>query len=324
MQKNAGSVRTSELMVSLDREIFTDFSVSLVGTYRKYDRYNWDISYWLDAAGNKLYRSKDMYISAGKPVASAPTMGDTKEAKNHDYYYGSVQATTYTPYYERMKRPGFYRDYFGLDLIFNKRLSNKWMLNANFTWQTQAAHYPSESYLDPTNVWAYNGHEYAAYIGGASGKISQYTYTPWMGKLGGLYQAPWDIDIGFNFQIRQGWILAESFTFTNYTLPNPRSRSFGLMMSPFGKERLPVFYNLNVRVEKRIKAGDFGSIYLMADIFNALNSTMENRRYQMYNGTYYYYGEGNASNRFVKDVNYRALNEIINPRVTRFGVRFTF
>jgi len=59
-------------------------------------------------------------------------------------------------------------------------------------------------------------------------------------------------------------------------------------------------------------------------MFNVLNSRIENRRYQRFWGSYYYYGEGNSQNRFVADPNYNMLNEILNPRVVRIGVRFQF
>jgi hypothetical protein len=214
--------------------------------------------------------------------------------------------------------------YLGFDLILNKRLSNKWMVNANFTWQWQAQYYGSKGYLSPTNLWAYEGQPQSASIGSASGKINQYTYSRWMLKAGGLYQAPFDIDVSFTFQMREGWIQTESFTFVNYLLPNSLSRSAELQMSPFGSNKLPLFYNFTLRVEKMIKLGDIGRIYFMADMFNVFNWQIANRRYQKFWGTYYYYGEGSASNRFVPNLTYNLLNEILNPSVVRFGVRFQF
>jgi hypothetical protein len=94
-------------------------------------------------------------------------------------------------------------------------------------------------------------------------------------------------------------------------------------MDYFGENRLPLFYNLTLRLEKMLKLGDTGRIYVMADLFNVLNLTIENRRYQKDHGTYYVYPNA-AQNRYVKQNNYYALNEIINPRVLRVGVRFTF
>lgn len=320
----SGSTRTSEVMLTLDRELFTDFSLSLIGSFRRYDKFQWALKYFADANGKIAdIQSQSWYASAGKPPATIPGLGDTGEAKNHEWYYQTAAATAYSPYTQVQERPDFYQDYYGLDLVLNKRLSNKWMLNANFTWQYQAQHYGSKGYTDPTNVWAYEGAPQAAYIGGASGKINQYTYSRWMFKMGGLVQLPFDIDVAATFQVREGWIIREYFRIIDYTLPNSRSNSAYLDMNAFGANRLPIFYNLTLRLEKMIRLGDTGRIYIMGDLFNVLNSAIENRRYQKFHGTYYKYANP-ALNKWVANPNDYWLNEILNPRVLRVGIRFTF
>lgn len=315
--------QTDELLFTLEREIFTDFAASVNLTYRKYSKFNWSLKYFKDANGNiTAWQNPNWYQSAGKVPGTLPGLGSTGEAANHEWYYTTTAGTAYSPWWQEQRRPDFYTDYFGVDFIFNKRLSNKWMMNANFTWQTQAQHFPGNAVMNKTNLWAYDGQPQAAYIGGASGKENQYTYSRWMFKLSGLFQAPFGIDVSGTFQAREGWILQESFDFYNYTLPNPSSVSTGLVMAPFGTNRMPLFYNFNLRAEKMLKLGDAGRIYIMLDLFNALNSQIENRRYQMYNGSYYFYGDNDARNRFVPWPNYKKLNEILNPRVMRIGVRF--
>lgn len=322
-RKDAQSSRTSELMITLQRELFTDFAIELVGTYRRYDKFSWDLLWWPDAQGKRMYEDQSMWISAGRPPSTIPGIGDIKEAKNHDWYYQSVQRTTYTPYSERQLRPDYYQDYYGLDIILNKRLSNRWMLNANFTIQDQAQHFGEKGYMNPNNIWAYDGQPQAAYIGAASGKINQYTYSRWMFKMGGLYQLPFDINVSATLNVREGWIINEYFTLVDYRLPNPKSRSSDIIMSPFGSIKLPTFYNISLRVEKMIRAGDYGRIYVMADVFNLLNNTIENRRYQKYYGTYYIYPNP-AQNTFVPYAYNYSLNEVLNPRALRLGVRFEF
>ncbi|MDW7760318.1 MAG: carboxypeptidase regulatory-like domain-containing protein [Acidobacteriota bacterium] len=321
---NHGSTRTSEVMLTVERELFQDFAMSAVGTYRKYDQFNWNLKIWKDAAGNTiLTEDQSMYLSAGRPPATIPGIGDTKEAKNHDWYYANATYTTYSAYSERMERPDYNMDYIGFDILLNKRLSNKWMANANFTWQAQAQKFGSKGYMNPTNLWAYEGQPQAAYVGGASGKINQHIYSRWMFKASGLYQLPYDINVSGTFNMREGWVMDEYFAFYNYTLPNPLSQSANLRMNEFGTNRLPLFYNLGMRVEKMLRIGDTGRIYVMADIFNVLNKLVENRREQMYYGAYYMYANP-ALNRFVPWPNFNYLNEVLNPRVVRLGVRFTF
>jgi len=335
-RKGVGSSRTREAIVTLEREVLPNFAVSLVGSYRKYDKYNWALKYWLDANGNRTYPTMDMFPSRGLPAASyynsstnTVFIPDTKEAKNHEWYSANAAYLAYSPYSERQLRPNYYMDYFGVDLIFNKRLANKWMLNGSFTWQWQAQHYGEGSYLNPTNLWAYDGKPQAAFVGGASGKIDQYIYSRWMFKLAALYQLPFDISVSATFNMREGWVQDEYFTLVDYRIPSSHTQSADIRMDVFGAQRLPLFYNINFRAEKLIRAGNTGRIYIMLDVFNLLNKMIENRRYQKYWGTVMVYGDAQGNidwtrTAFTPNITYNALNEVLNPRVARLGIRFEF
>jgi hypothetical protein len=72
-------------------------------------------------------------------------------------------------------------------------------------------------------------------------------------------------------------------------------------------------------LEKMVKIGDGGRIYFMADVFNLFNQALMNRRYMRSEGTYYV-----ATDLFVPTPSKFQANEVLNPRTTRFGVRFTF
>ncbi|MFW6139723.1 MAG: carboxypeptidase regulatory-like domain-containing protein [Acidobacteriota bacterium] len=327
----AQSTRTSEVILTLQREVLPDFGVSINATYRKYDKNNWTKKHF----GNfERLQTQDWYVE-GPPLPSSvdvsgadtPWDGDMGGADDNPYEYMTndyqgYDPSAYSPYEYYTQRPDYYNDYWGFDIIFNKRLSNKWMLNGSFTFQTQKVHYGDEGYMSLTNNWALDGRVYSPYQGEASGKISQYTYSPWMLKLSGLYQLPYGINVSMNFQARDGWLLRETVDVYDYRIPNPRSRSRTFYLEEFGNESLPTFYKLDIRLEKVLSVGDVGKIYIMADLFNALNSTIENRRYQYDWGTVYIYPDNSTS--FTPDATAGSLNEILNPRLLRFGVRFEF
>ena len=336
-----GSSRTSEAMLTLERELFTDFAVTVNASYRKIDRFNWSNKFFVDANGNRYgFQTRDWYeiathrVPAQIAVDPAKTKwdGNTGDAPNHDWYVMKKSFTeggyTFDPSYTssysiNTKRPDFYYDFYGVDLIITKRLSNKWMFDASVTLQNQKQHY-GNGYWEPTNLWAVDDRNYAANIGGASGKINQYVFSRWLVKAGGLYQFPWDINASFTFLAREGWLIQETVGFVDYTLPNTRSRSFTSYIRPFGDDRLNTFYRFDFRLEKMFRLGDSGRIYVMADLFNVFDSLLENRRYQKTWGTYYYYGENDSRNYFNPTLNAYSLNELLNPRVLRLGVRFTF
>jgi hypothetical protein len=237
-------------------------------------------------------------------------------------YYLMTSGYGYTPYAYHLRNTD-YEIFWGLTLVWNKRLSNKWMLDGSFTYQDQKYHY-GNGYTNPTNLWAFNNQLYAPYIGGASGKISNYIFSSWMFKLEGLYQLPWDFNVSFTFNARQGHFIPHYMNINDYTWANSYNRGVRVYLEPLGTTWLPTFYQLNARIEKLIKLGDTGRIYLMADAFNVLNSAIINRRYDENEGTYYYYGAGDPRNYFAPYAHYFEANEILNPFIARFGVRFQF
>jgi hypothetical protein len=89
------------------------------------------------------------------------------------------------------------------------------------------------------------------------------------------------------------------------------------------EDSLPTFYNITLRLEKKINIGA-GKMYLMADVFNLLNSAILNRAYNAYYGDVYAIdGVQQPLSSWANPTN-RLYNEILNPRIWRFGVRFEF
>ena len=311
---NVGSYMINEFIVTLERELLPDFGAAFDFSYRKFTNYNWNRAW--DGSDMSTLRSADDYVQVGTIPA---TMGSysTKEAAGRPYYLYAAGTQNYYPQY-RSERPGFYRDYMGGEMRFNKRLSNRWMFQGSVTLQTEKVHYEGSTF-NTTNDWAYDNNIYAQSMGGGSGKISMRVFSHWLVKLSGLYQLPYDFNVSFSFNARQGHMTVESGTLVDYDAPNSLNRSIGITFQKFGSLRLPTFYNLNLRLEKVINAGDFGKIYIMADLFNVLNKAHENRRYDAHHGTWY-----KQTNSFVQNPTDGLLNEILAPRVIRLGVRFQF
>jgi hypothetical protein len=244
---------------------------------------------------------------------------DLGEGAGKSYYYLNP-GYGYTPYYAHVRNTN-YQTFWGVDLIFNKRLSNKWMVDGSFSYMDQKLHY-GDGYQAQTNLWALDGQLYAPALGGASGKINQYLFSHWMVKLEGLYQLPYDFNVSFTFNARAGHIIPHYMTVTDRRWANSYSRSGTSYLDVFGTDKLPNFYQLNFRLEKLIKLGDTGKIYLMADIFNVFNSSIVNRRYDANEGTYNIYADGSTA--FSVNATNNIVNEILNPRIMRLGVRFQF
>jgi hypothetical protein len=314
------SSRTREFLVTLEREILPDFAASIDFTYRKYDKFDWWI-YDYDP-GKQLLDSASWYVQAGTIPA---TVGgySTGGAAGKPWYV--LKEGYYPTDYTYVKKKNAYNTYWGIDLVLNKRLSNKWFMNASFTLQDQRA-YSQDAYYDPlwyadyanpTNKWAYYGKAYALSGGGASGKTAINMYTKWMAKVSAMYQLPFDINISGTFNAREGWRIPHYFWIEDDRLTGLQVGT-SVFTQDISQDKLPTFYNFTLRIEKMVKVGD-GRLYFMADAFNILNSAIVNRAYDAYLGDYYV-----DTDTFVPNATNRRLNEILNPRVVRFGVRFEF
>jgi hypothetical protein len=186
------------------------------------------------------------------------------------------------------------RKYNGLELTARKRFSNRWMVNASANFQTTKYYYgaPDLAYQDPTDVAMLDGAE----TGTANAR--------WLGKLTGLYVLPWqDIGISGFFNARQG------YPFNRYILSPSRTGGIGTVnidIDRWGDVRYDNFYQLDMRVEKQFT---FGRTKWSAafDVFNLMNSNVVLGREDQMNST---------------RANF--VEEVLAPRVARFGVRLSF
>lgn len=314
---NYNSPQTWEALLTLEREIFTDFAVSVGASYRRYT--DFETTRWYYPATD-TYLTADDYEQAGTIPSTAGT-NSTLDASGKPYYL-LKSGIAYTDQRYLMNRPDYYTQHIGVDLTFNKRLSNKWMLYGTATYQTQSQHFGANGYgdgWDLTNGWIFDGGLYAPWAGAASGKPSQYNFSTWMFKLSGMYQLPLDINVSFVFNTREGFPVGRYFTMQNTAWPNSNNRTVTVWMEDFGKYKLPIYYNLDLRIEKLIKAGDYGRIYFMIDGMNMLNSNTVIRRYQNELGTY-----NISTGAFTAYALNNRAAEIQNPRIFRLGIRFTF
>jgi hypothetical protein len=310
------STLTTELLLTLQKEVIKDFGLSLNFTYRTFNNFTWEVDYYPDTG--QYIDNPSWYRQAGTVPASVGGIS-TDDAAGRPWY---VLRDDYSPadYTALVDRDGFNRSFWSIDLVATKRLSNKWMMTGSFTYQGQSTSYDdNKGYTDPTNIWSLDGKPFAQFTGGASGKIDMYVYTRWMFKFSGLYQLPLDFNISATFMAREGYIMDHQFTIVDERLPNSYDQDATVRTREFGSDRLPNFYKLDLRLEKMIRVSDTMRIYLMVDCFNALNANTVLRRYTYNYGTYYVHN-GNFSPNSTSGL----LNETLVPRVFRFGLRFQF
>jgi hypothetical protein len=333
------STRTSEVLLTLERELMADFSAQINLTYRKYNNFDSRWTYYPESiygetnpelAGLIVDDTTGPWYEEAGTIPDQVEIGDgvfysTGGAAGRPYYLTTADYPTVGSDYGMVKKNNAYNTYTGIDFVLNKRLSNKWFMNASFTLQDQRNHWGT-NFLDPTNQWMSDGKPYGLWGGGASGKTSVLMYTKWMAKISALYQLPYGFDISGTINAREGWKIPNYFYMYDYDAPNPSNPwTTAVYTQEITVDSLPTFYNITLRLEKRINVGA-GRMYLMADVFNLLNSAIVNRSYDAYFGDAYVTNGvqvTGAGEYWVNPTN-RTLNEILNPRIWRFGVRFEF
>jgi hypothetical protein len=127
-----------------------------------------------------------------------------------------------------------------------------------------------------------------------------YVNAKWLYKVSGLYEFPWSINASGFYNARQG------YPFERFVQSPSRTGGAGissLLIDNVGESRLPTYQNVDLHIERPVKAGTVRLVPAM-DVFNVFNWNTE----QAIRGTQ---NSSNANN----------IQAIVAPRVARFGVR---
>ncbi len=276
-----------EVSLSYEKEILTDFAARVEVFYKKRHR---------------LIRDKGIMAD-----------GSIETADN--WYEAGTNAIINAPYYARREwpsgtyrttAPNAYQRYLAFELVLKKRLSNRWMMDGSFTYMDWKYYAKGDTFNRNNYTW-YEGGVVAPQSGG-SGITDVFVNSRWMGKVSGLYQFPYGLNLSATFLAREGYVYP---TYVKQRIAN-LSSNYNLYGKTggggkFGDSRLPNFFELNFRIEKMFTIWENATVTISADAFNALNS----------NTTLSVSGQITA-------IDFERVKRIVNPRVFRFGVRFQF
>ncbi len=294
---NLKNDRTREFIVGVDREIGRGFAAGISYIWRKYDRFNWTPAF---ANGN----------GTGALIATDGSQYHQVSATTADYGDCPAGATCPTityfvpdlsvPSTTLLTNQNYRRDFNGVEMTARKRMSNRWMMNTSFTYNSTLVHYgASNAYQDPTNISLREGNQYD-YLTSGSGLGNVYVNAKWLFKLSGMYQLPYAVNVSAFYNARQGYPF-ERFVRTA-TRPN-NGGTVDVLLDPVGENRLPNFQNVDFHVERPIT---FMSAHLVPslDVFNVGNFNTIQALQRQQNST--------IANQ---------ISSVVAPRVIRFGIR---
>ncbi|MFP5245471.1 MAG: hypothetical protein ACLGH0_02165, partial [Thermoanaerobaculia bacterium] len=305
---------TDEFILGFERQLLTDFSVGVNFSHRKYNDLL-ETRYEKTPGGNDFYTAADFEIGgmAGGDIVNEDT-GEVYHMPQEPYYV--LKAGVPSPVYAVVRnRPDYSQTYNGIELVGTKRLSNRWMMRANLSWNDWKEDSGDDSFGDPTRRLLTTG----GCVGNCNGQVIErsagsgafqnvFINSKWSLNVTGLYQLPWDFSIGASFAGRQGY----PALYRDEVSTDANSSGFSdVILHEIGDERFENVYELDLRLAKEFRYRGVG-LTLSADLFNVLNQRTILQRETLIAFDQEYSGNGNN------------ITELQSPRVWRFGARFSF
>jgi len=289
--------KDDEFIVGLERELFPNFAVGAAYTYRK----GTDIFGWQPRINHPT--------SAYTPFTSARNgYSITGFRPDPDLVEAARGGRLLT------NRPDYSLSYNGFEATMTKRLANKWMARAAFTWQDPTENIKGAGAIDsplrtevsggvPVSSGPQEDGGLFAPRSAGSGKGDTTIGAKWQLVVNALAQLPAGFELSGSLFGRGGHPRPINFRITYGLDGLIRGLANDTSLDTVKYDSL---WNLDLRLAKTFHMGRT-SIVASADLFNVFNSNAELSRFRS--------ASSGAFNR---------LDEILNPRVARFGLRFQF
>ena len=289
--------RTDELILGVERQIFSDLSVSLAYTYRR-------LSGPLFSPLIGTTRASYRYEGNASGTISDPTTGFVLDFS--EPYYG---LTTYPPPNGSVleNRPDTTETYDGLELRLEKSFSNGWSLSLGFAYNNWRQQIGVRAIVNPNNEVPGTN---------ASGPIVEGDVNAtWQFNIGGTVELPLGIRTGVNLFGRQGFpILYSVEVATHDTL---ESRPL-LQIGSVTDYRTPDVYQLDLQIARPFNAGSRVQVTPVFACFNLLDNRTVLAR-DGYVGLY----DTHDTPAFTPNEDFNAV-ATLGSRTIRGGVRISF
>jgi len=297
--------KTHEMMFGVDRELMPNFGVSATFTYRRINDVLWNPGIGVTPAD---------YVRTGTFTGTFANVGTVAIP-----LYGLTSADG--PGRIAENRPDYHQRYMGFEVSATKRMANRWMGRFGFGTSSWNEYFDGpNAVLDQTPTPNPSG-QFVNYVaagplvnGGpvviqsaGSGKSGIYLVPPkYQFTANGMYEAGWGINLGANFQMRQGY--AEPYFRSRVATSDALVPNKNVLLTQGADQfRLDAVSTFDFRAEKIFKFSK-SNFAVDFDVFNLFNNaTVLGKQYDA---------------RSV--ATYNNVLEIMNPRIARIGARFFF
>ncbi|HYK03066.1 MAG TPA: TonB-dependent receptor [Thermoanaerobaculia bacterium] len=298
---NSDPTTTDEFILGVEHELVPGWAVGINYTHRIRENFIWT-QFEKTQGGGDFYTPDDY-------VLGAPITGTMPDGSSYSIPVYVLKAGVPRPtYYASRNRPDYEQTYDGVEMMATRRMNNRWSMRGQLTLSDWKQHVGRGGIQNPSPLLEGDGcytcdGSAVASNGGSDGYIN----SRWAYSLTGLYQAPWQINLGAVVTGREGYI--NGF--------HRRVRFDGVfrryVIDDFEDHRFPNLFQLDLRAGKEFQMpGGFG-VELSVDAFNVTNErTVLWRDYEVVAPA-----GGGASDE-------TAIQEMQSPRIFRLGARVRF
>jgi hypothetical protein len=308
---------TDEFLLGFERELMSDFSIGVTGTYRKYNDLSGFRAEKTQGAGD-YYTASDFVLLktvGGQTVSfTPPNLSPSVTLGTANVYV--LKAGEPAPSFRVITTiPGYSQQYKGLEFTATKRLSHNWMLRGSLTYNDYTENCSAESNPNPTPYLGNCPGGQVVTRSAGSGAFGQvFISSKWGFNMTGLYQLPWDFNIGASVTGRQGYPDPYMTRVTGGLGSTYASSRVDVITQPIGTTRLSNVYEIDLRAAKDFHIFNRVGITVSADLFNAPDSRTILQRNVLVGSNSSTTGRSTGNE----------INEIQSPRAVRLGAKITF
>jgi hypothetical protein len=190
-------------------------------------------------------------------------------------------------------------NYHTVEVALNRRFKDRWLLLSSFehTWSKD---FRSPAQTTTSALEALRHSERFLWNPNAR-RLGQQQQTYWNFKVVSRYELPLGFAAGVSYKLQSGFNWAR-----NISVPFPNAGSVTVPAEPLDSNRTENVSILDLRAEKKFTLGSAGKVAFLFDLFNATNSNVV------------------TNARITSGTRFKEVISVLDPRVFRFGVRYSF
>jgi hypothetical protein len=318
---------TDEGLISAEHALLPEFVVGINLTYRRQSKLLQEDLLVFDSGTGPPGNGNNGRIATRDDFTPVTVIATLPNGSKLPVTYWKLKSGISTVHGYDLRNGDYTSEYKGGSVTFNKRLANRWMLRGNFSYSDWKYNKAGDR-PDPTSLLA-GGTTDGNYVtqgdvvlqgsGNGSGSFRNvYINSKWSFAVNGLYQIapdrPWGFNVAGNLTGRQGYPdpFYINVSAASTSVPNPAFGGETVQIGKADSNRLDNIIDFDARIEKEFTFQDFG-LTLGIDCFNVFNEAYVLQR----EGAFSHASAPTPSNATF-------VNEVLSPRVFRFGARLSF